>query len=135
MQDGFQQCDFRFRFKECPQCNSENDIAARACQHCDHILVDPDTRLKQALQLRDTLVLRCSGMSMDEHKGRLKVCYYDEDGAELAEYFGLDNCRTARCLYQKFTRWHLRNPGEKFSPQSVTDVIAAQKINGAHQIL
>ncbi len=30
-----EQCDFRFRFKNCPQCNAENDIAARRCQECD----------------------------------------------------------------------------------------------------
>ncbi|STP18930.1 putative helicase [Escherichia coli] len=36
-----EQCDFRFRFKNCPQCNAENDIAARRCRECDTILVDP----------------------------------------------------------------------------------------------
>ncbi len=37
-----EQCDFRFRFKNRPQCNAENDIAARRCRECDTILVDPD---------------------------------------------------------------------------------------------
>lgn len=36
-----EQCDFRFRFKNCPQCNAENDIAARRCRECDTVLVDP----------------------------------------------------------------------------------------------
>ena len=52
----------RFRFKNCPQCNAENDIAARRCRECDTVLVDPDDMLKAALRLKDALVLRCSGI-------------------------------------------------------------------------
>ncbi len=37
-----EQCDFRFPFKNCPQCNAENDIAARRCRECDTVLVNPD---------------------------------------------------------------------------------------------
>ena len=48
--------------KICPQCNAENDIAARRCRECDAVLVDPDDMLKAALRLKDALVLRCSGM-------------------------------------------------------------------------
>lgn len=54
----------RFRFKVCPECGAENDIAARRCHQCDHIMVDPDDMLKAALKLKDALVLRCSGMQM-----------------------------------------------------------------------
>lgn len=50
-----QQCEFRFRFKLCPHCNEENDIAARRCVHCDEILVDPDDMLKAALKLKERL--------------------------------------------------------------------------------
>ncbi|STI84975.1 putative helicase [Escherichia coli] len=82
-----EQCDFRFRFKNCPQCNAENDIAARRCRECDTVLVDPDDMLKAALRLKDALVLRCSGMSLqhghDEKGEWLKITYYDEDGADV----------------------------------------------------
>lgn len=88
-----EQCDFRFRFKNCPQCNAENDIAARRCRECDTILVDPDDMLKAALRLKDALVLRCSGMSLqhghDEKGEWLKITYYDEDGADVSERFRL----------------------------------------------
>ncbi|MBZ4288418.1 hypothetical protein LAN16_21365, partial [Mycobacterium tuberculosis] len=88
-----EQCDFRFRFKNCPQCNAENDIAARRCRECDTILVDPDDMLKAALKLKDALVLRCSGMALqhggDEKGPWLKITYYDEDGADVSERFRL----------------------------------------------
>ncbi|MGU0042692.1 hypothetical protein ACVXHA_03995 [Escherichia coli] len=88
-----EQCDFRFRFKNCPQCNAENDIAARRCRECDTVLVDPDDMLKAALRLKDALVLRCSGMSLqhghDEKGEWLKITYYDEDGADVSKRFRL----------------------------------------------
>jgi phage FluMu protein Com len=34
------------------------DIAARRCQQCDKVLVDPDDMLKAALKLKDARVLR-----------------------------------------------------------------------------
>jgi ribosomal protein L40E len=88
-----EQCDYRFRFKNCPQCNAENDIAARRCRTCDTILVDPDDMLKAALKLKDALVLRCSGMDLQhgaDDKGEwLKITYYDEDGADVSERYRL----------------------------------------------
>ncbi len=68
-----EQCDFRFRFKNCPQCNAENDIAARRCRECDTVLVDPDDMLKAALRLKDALVLRCSGMSLQHGRDERRM--------------------------------------------------------------
>jgi DNA repair protein RadD len=88
-----QQCDYRFVFKECPHCGGENDIAARTCLQCKEVLVDPDDMLKKALQLKDSKVIRCSGVSLEEtdDKGKgankLKITCHDEEGAELNESF------------------------------------------------
>ncbi|WP_420555424.1 DEAD/DEAH box helicase family protein [Neptuniibacter marinus] len=82
-----QQCDYRFRFKECPHCNAENDIAARNCHKCKMAIIDPDDQLKNALKLKDAMVIRCSGMELSSVQDRLKVTYYGEDGEELSESF------------------------------------------------
>lgn len=89
IEDTSLQCDYRFRFKECPQCSAENDIAARQCHDCGHVLSDPDEMLKKALQLSDAMIIRCSGMTLQESKQRLKVIYHDEHGEELNESFDL----------------------------------------------
>jgi len=85
------QCEYRFVFKECPHCGAENDIAARTCLKCKEVLVDPDDMLKKALQLKDSKVIRCAGVSLDavdeKGKGKLKITYHDEEGAELSETF------------------------------------------------
>src|SRR5690554_1239317 len=82
-----QQCDYRFRFKECPHCGGENDIAARNCGHCHQAIIDPDDQLRDALKLKDAMVIRCAGISMSAEASKLRITYHGEDGEELKESF------------------------------------------------
>ncbi|WP_111979149.1 DEAD/DEAH box helicase [Algibacillus agarilyticus] len=97
-----QQCEFRFVFKECPNCHQENDIAARYCHQCDHVLVDPDDLIKQALKLKDLMVIRCAAMQFENVNNKLKIRYYDEDGLELSEQFDLQYKRSQNQFNQLF---------------------------------
>lgn len=82
-----QQCDYRFRFKECPHCGGENDIAARNCGQCHNAIIDPDDQLRDALKLKDAMVIRCAGISLGVDGSKLKITYHGEDGEELRESF------------------------------------------------
>ena len=82
-----QQCDYRFRFKECPHCGGENDIAARNCGHCHQAIIDPDDQLRDALKLKDAMVIRCAGISLAGEGQKLRITYHGEDGEELRESF------------------------------------------------
>ncbi|MFP3977539.1 DEAD/DEAH box helicase family protein [Marinobacter sp. KMM 10035] len=82
-----EQCDYRFRFKECPHCNAENDIAARNCHQCKKAIIDPDDQLKDALKLKDAMVIRCAGITLSGTGSKLKITYHSEDGEELSESF------------------------------------------------
>lgn len=82
-----QQCDYRFRFKECPHCGGENDIAARNCGQCHKAIIDPDDQLRDALKLKDAMVIRCAGISLSVDGSKLKITYHGEDGEELRESF------------------------------------------------
>ncbi len=97
-------CQYRFKFKSCPTCNAENDIAARACATCQHLLVDPDKQLKKALQLKDAKVIRCAGISMSEHKESLKIIYHDEHGETLNEFFNLEHHKARKIFDDLFER-------------------------------
>ncbi|WP_152438831.1 MULTISPECIES: DEAD/DEAH box helicase [unclassified Marinobacter] len=81
------QCDYRFRFKECPHCGGENDIAARNCGHCHKAIIDPDDQLRDALKLKDAMVIRCAGITLGLGGSKLKMTYHGEDGEELGESF------------------------------------------------
>ncbi|MGK0516590.1 MAG: DNA repair protein RadD, partial [Gammaproteobacteria bacterium] len=56
------------------------------------VMADPDDKLRNALNLKDALVLRCSGLSVTLIKDELiKVTYFDEDGASCDEVYNLAN--------------------------------------------
>ena len=82
-----QQCDYRFRFKECPHCGCENDIAARNCHQCRNAIIDPDDQLRDALKLKDAMVIRCAGIALTVDGRKLRITYHGEDGEELRESF------------------------------------------------
>ncbi|MGM0983030.1 MAG: DEAD/DEAH box helicase family protein [Pseudomonadota bacterium] len=127
-----EQCSFRFRFKVCPGCGAENDIAARSCHGCTQLLIDADEKLKEALRLRDARVLRVAGMQLEatvngRGMARLKVTYHDEDGATLSEWFALETPAQRAAFAAAFLRDHLRAPGSPWSPHTPGEVIAEQR--------
>jgi DNA repair protein RadD len=53
-------------------------------------MADPDDKLRNALNLKDALVLRCSGLTVTQLKDELiKVTYFDEDGTSCDEVYNL----------------------------------------------
>ena len=103
------QCDYRFVFKECPHCGSENDIAARTCLQCSEVLVDPDDMLKKALQLKDSKVIRCSGVSIEAddktaQSDNLKIIYHDEEGESLSESFDFSKPNQVKVFNDVFAK-------------------------------
>jgi len=121
------QCAFRFRFKVCDRCGAENDIAARKCHDCGRVIVDPDQKLKDAMQLKNCLILRCVGVSyhVDENrKGfeRLRVTYHDEDGAEVSEFFLFETPGQCGAFYHRFSKQALIDRTASFRASSATQV-------------
>lgn len=120
-----QQCDYRFRFKECPHCNAENDIAARNCHRCKMAIIDPDDQLKNALKLKDAMVIRCSGMVLSTEQARLKVTYHGEEGEELNEYFDFTKPAQKAIFNTQFGK-RIANAQTPKALQSVADVLAIE---------
>ena len=58
---------------------------------------------------------------------RLKVSYYDEDGATLAEWFALEAPAQRRAFYAAFLRDHLRAPGTAWQPTTPEEVVSEQR--------
>lgn len=105
------QCDFRFRSRNCPECGAENDIAARSCQQCKSVLVDPDKRLREVLNQQHHHLFRCHNMQLSDDNGDLKVSYYDIDGNPFYRWFKLQNPQQRRALYAAFLKPHSKAPG------------------------
>ncbi|KDE41305.1 ATP-dependent RNA helicase YejH [Nitrincola lacisaponensis] len=99
-----EQCRYRFRFKECPACQHENDIAARRCEHCNKTLIDPDDLLKRALSLKDARILRCAGVTCEVDAHKLTLIYHDEEGDTLKESFDFTRPGQRQRFNQDFGR-------------------------------
>ncbi|WBE26114.1 DEAD/DEAH box helicase [Denitrificimonas caeni] len=126
-----QQCDYRFRFKECPHCGSENDIAARNCHQCKKAIIDPDDQLRDALKLKDAMVIRCAGITLNAHDSnnasKLKITYHAEDGEELSESFDFGK-PAQRSVFNKLFGRRLAHGQAPQEFSTLAEVLAMQAV-------
>lgn len=125
-----QQCDYRFRFKECRHCGAENDIAARHCHQCQKAIIDPDDQLRDALSLRDARVIRCAGVVLSADGARLKLTYHGEDGEELSESFDFSKPAQRSVFNRLFGRRFASGQAPKTFSQT-DEVLAMQALLSA----
>ncbi|MFA0494336.1 DEAD/DEAH box helicase [Vibrio sp. 10N.222.54.B11] len=124
-------CNYRFRAKYCGECGADNDIAARICHECDATLVDPDKKLKEALNLKDALVFECLEMDLnvlkdEKGKSQLKVTYRGENQAQVHEFWSLASKKQKQNFKDQFVRPHLADRHRPFEEASPTKVVAHQ---------
>ncbi|MBE3973239.1 DEAD/DEAH box helicase [Vibrio parahaemolyticus] len=129
-------CGYRFRAKYCSECGADNDIAARICHECDATLVDPDKKLKEALNLKDALIFECTEMDLsvfksNDGKSQLKVTYsgepYQGEGHALVhEFWSLNTKKQKQTFKDQFVRPHLADKHRPFEEASPTRVVTNQ---------
>jgi len=127
----FRPCGYRFRFKVCNQCGTENDITARDCSRCGSVMIDPDEKLKQARLSKDAHVLTPDSIEMLERVDKngnayLQVKYYDYDANALSEMHYLNNPTSLKKFSINFLRSHMRKPESQLNIRSVSDVVRIQ---------
>tara|TARA_B110001454_G_C12723340_1_gene436782 strand:+ start:821 stop:2557 length:1737 start_codon:yes stop_codon:yes gene_type:complete len=126
-------CGFRFRFKLCHACGSENDVTARECEKCSTVLIDADTKLKQAKLSKNAHVLTPDRITFEERKDKnlnpyLEIRYYDYDGQYVSEAHFFNNPSAIKKFNINFLRSHLRRPELATDLESPSDVIRFQKL-------
>ncbi|MCG6342937.1 DEAD/DEAH box helicase [Vibrio fluvialis] len=124
-------CGYRFRAKYCGECGADNDIAARICHECDATLVDPDKKLKEALNLKDALVFECLDMDLsvlkdDKGKSQLKVTYRGDNNAQVHEFWSLTTAKQKATFKERFVRPHLADKHRPFDEASPNKVVNNQ---------
>lgn len=122
-------CGFRYRFKTCDECGAENDIAAKNCNNCSEALVDNDTKLQEAMALKDAHVMRPDNMTFEKKidsngNERLEVRYYDLDAQHLSEIFYINNSNDSKVFYYNFVRMHSRLPEKRLDIRNVDEAIS-----------
>ena len=126
-------CGHRFRFKLCPSCGTENDITARDCENCKAVLIDADSKLRQAKLSKDAHILKPDSVEMSERKDKngnifLEIKYFDYDAKYLAEYHYINNPTSLKKFSVNFLRSHLKRPELTFVPANPKEVIKYQRL-------
>ena len=124
-------CAFRFRFKVCESCGAENDIAARNCSDCGAVIVDPDKKLKDAMELKDAHIMRPYQMVFEKSKDkkgrdRLTVTYMDTDSNPLREFYLMHEPSHRKAFYHNFVRKHARLPGLQNEVASIDQLMGRE---------
>lgn len=126
-------CGYRFRFKICHQCSAQNDVTARECEDCGTVLIDADSKLKQARLSKDAHILKPDSIELEERKDKngndfLQIKYYDYDGQHLSEYHYLNNQTSLKKFNINFLRSHMRRPELEFNITSPKELIHYQAL-------
>jgi len=129
----FKPCGFRFRFKLCHACGTENDITARACEKCRATLIDADAKLKQARLSKNAHVLTPDRITFEERLDKnanpyLEIRYYDYDAKYLSEAHFFGNSSSIKKFNINFLRSHLRRPELATDLKTPAEVIKYQKL-------
>jgi len=126
-------CGYRFRFKLCNKCGTENDVTARECESCQAVLIDADSKLKQAKLSKNAHVITPDSIKMEERFDKngnafLDIKYYDYDAKYFSEIHYLNNPTSMKKFNINFLRSHLKRPELYEHFQSVDDVLKYQKL-------
>ena len=129
----FVPCGYKFRFKVCNVCQYENDITARECSQCKNVLIDADTKLKQAKLSKNAHVMEPDSIEMLERSDKngnsyLEVKYYDYDSNHLSEVHFLNNETSLKKFNINFLRSHLKRPERNPSLVTVDQIIKSQSL-------
>ena len=124
-------CGYRFRFKLCHSCSAENDITAKSCHECQAVLIDADSKLKQAKLSKNAHVLTPEKITFDERLDKnsnpyLEVRYYDSDAQYVSEAHFFSNSPSLKKFNINFLRSHLKRPELSVDIKSPKDVIKNQ---------
>lgn len=125
-------CGYRFRFKLCHACGKENDITAKDCESCKAVLIDADSKLKQAKLSKNAHVLTPEKITFEERMDKnsnpyLEVRYYDSDAQYVSEAHFFSNPSSVKKFNINFLRSHLKRPELSVDIKAPLDVIKNQR--------
>lgn len=125
-------CGFRFRYKLCHACGTENDITARECLKCQATLIDADSKLKQAKLSKNAHILTPEKITFNQREDKrgeayLEVRYYDVDAQYVSEAHFFNNPSALKKFNINFLRSHLKRPELSLNIKSPDDVLKNEK--------
>jgi DNA repair protein RadD len=113
-------CDFFFEFKPCPECDVQNDIAARFCRACKAELIDPNDKLSLTPSTDSTMIMpvlsaryRITGTAEKFRLTALYECRHpDGHILPVAESYCPVSEKAQRVFYGQFVKKHAHKPSD-----------------------
>lgn len=103
-------CGFFWQSQRCPECNTENDIVARECRECGHVLKDPNANLTgKHYTDADLKPVERMNMTLTKNKKGIVVTYHlpDDEIATEVFYPNSDKVIARKLWYMDFVKKHL----------------------------
>jgi len=93
--------------------------------------VDPDKKLRDAMNLKDAMILKCTDMHLQATKNRfdkpqLTVTYFGENNAEIKQIWQLSTKSQKQIFLQQFIPLHLIDRHRSFTDTAPTKIIKSQ---------
>ena len=125
-------CGYRFRYKLCHSCGKDNDIMAKKCESCEAILIDADSKLKQAKLSKNAHILTPERITFEERLDKnsnayLEVRYYDCDAQYVSEAHFFSTPSSVKKFNINFLRSHLKRPELAIEIRRPQDLIKHQR--------
>jgi DNA repair protein RadD len=109
-----ERCEYRWTFKQCLECDHENDIAARYCESCKAELIDPNEKLQlEFLKMKadpytastdKVISWNCQEWTSKAGNQTLRVDYSTEYASFTIWYNPASNNARARYQWQDFVK-------------------------------
>lgn len=123
----YEQCNYRWTFKNCLECNAENDIAARYCSFCRSEIINPNDKLIAEFRARkrDPYQIQC-----DKVLSWSKTPTLSKSGNHVLKIEWVTEHRTFQTWYQiksgnaffikQYENFLIATQGGDIMPESIT---------------
>jgi DNA repair protein RadD len=108
-------CDHYFEFKECPECQTYNDIVSRQCRHCNCELIDPNSKLNNVAQSNQRYqfdIERAKYWVLENAYDQTPVFYSKYitlDGFEIFEQYITRTQKSCNIFWGKFVKVQIKD--------------------------
>ncbi len=113
-------CTHYFEFKDCPNCQTKNDIVSRQCRECETELIDPNAKLKKEIATKFELDVMTVDYSITYHHlsaTPIITVKYRTNTSEVYECYFTNTERAKNIFYAKFVRLHLSQGSSEYYMQ------------------
>lgn len=115
---GDSRCEHYFEFKDCPGCQTRNDVTSRHCRECEAELIDPNAKLKRIKAETYTLNVMEAKYNVTPQGYTsipiINISYRCQDGIDVYEHYYTNTPKSKNITYARFIRLHVEKASDYY---------------------